>query len=402
MKRLVEDSVMDHTFQKINEVNLTEQEFEESLQLVLMGVKQEKKRPKFRFVPTHKAVIVMAAFFISIPILFFSGIVNFQTLNKGEEKVPQPGINEVKENTEAIVLKTENTSQEGIQAVLNDANILLYGWSPKNSCVAFTIGAEENDHGQLYIWQVGEQEPNSVKDINELNLSITAFYWSPDSQHVIISAQTSTGQTGYIVSSSTLLTNTQLSFFSQPVWSADSTRVAMSVVNPLIIPEVDNEIGAADLAIYDVTSNNMKTVLPASKDYYYVPESWEDEQALVYKKIYFDESSEEALTIDISTLSSRTARLNHVTINGDKLNLEITYTEKIPDPNTPNGFRLEESKEGTIISVGKDVPIYLLKDPHFLIPMDWEGLIINSAILGLLHIYEKDGEVFFISEIYLP
>ncbi|WP_078380769.1 TolB-like translocation protein [Sutcliffiella halmapala] len=402
MKRLVENLEMDHNFQKINQVNLTEQEYEESLQLVLMAVEQEKKRTKYRFIPTHKAVIVIVAFVFSLPILFFSGIVDFQSSNEGKDSVIQPAIDNREEDKEEIVLKAENTTQEGIQAVLNDANIVLYEWSPKNSHVAFTTVTKESDHGQLYIWQVGEPEPKSVKEVNDLVLPITAFYWSPDSQKVVISAGTPSVQWGYVVSSDSLSIVGQLSLFSQPVWSSDSTRIAMSVVNPAIIPEIEKEMGAADLAIYDVTSNNMKTVLPASIDYYYVPRSWEDEQVLVYKKIYFDQSSEEELSIDISTLSSRTARLNHATINGDKLKLEITYTEKVSDPNTPNGFRLEESEGGTIINVGKDIPIYLLKDPSFLIQMDWDEIIINGAIMGLLQIYENDGEVFFISEIYIP
>jgi TolA-binding protein len=100
------------------------------------------------------------------------------------------------------------------------------------------------------------------------------------------------------------------------------------------------------------------------------------------------------------TLDSKTAMLNSAEINGDILNLNITYTEKINDQNDPNGFHLEETEGGTItLSISENVPIYLVKSASSLIQVDWEEVITHR---GLLQLYEKDGEVIFISEIYLP
>lgn len=59
-----------------------------------------------------------------------------------------------------------------------------------------------------------------------------------------------------------------------------------------------------------------------------------------------------------------------------------------------------ETEGGTItLSVSKNVPIYLLKNATSLIPVDWDKVVAHR---GLLQLYEKNGEVVFISEIYIP
>lgn len=100
------------------------------------------------------------------------------------------------------------------------------------------------------------------------------------------------------------------------------------------------------------------------------------------------------------TMNSRTAILNYAEINGEKLSLTITYSEKITDGDAPNGFRLEETGEGTItIGISKDVPIYLLGNASTLIQATWEDVVSRR---GMLQLFENNGEVVFISEIYIP
>lgn len=99
------------------------------------------------------------------------------------------------------------------------------------------------------------------------------------------------------------------------------------------------------------------------------------------------------------TMESKTAMLNNAEINGDILNLNITYTEKMNDKKEPNGFRLEDTLDTKTLSISKNVPIYLLKDPSSVIQVDWEKVVTHR---GLLQIYEKNGKVVFISEIYIP
>lgn len=100
------------------------------------------------------------------------------------------------------------------------------------------------------------------------------------------------------------------------------------------------------------------------------------------------------------TSASKTAMLNGAEIKGDQLLLDITYTNKITDEEAPNGFRLKETGEGTkTLSITKDVPIYILENPHTLTAADWEQI---GSHQRLLQLFEKSGEVVFIMEWYLP
>ncbi|MBE4906536.1 hypothetical protein IMZ08_00510 [Bacillus luteolus] len=100
------------------------------------------------------------------------------------------------------------------------------------------------------------------------------------------------------------------------------------------------------------------------------------------------------------TTISKTAMLNKAEIKDEKLLLDVTYTNKIQDDEAPNGFRLEETSEGTkTVSISKDVPIFLLSDPSRLKEVEWKQVVNHR---GFLQLFEKDGEVVFIWEMYLP
>lgn len=98
--------------------------------------------------------------------------------------------------------------------------------------------------------------------------------------------------------------------------------------------------------------------------------------------------------------SYKTAMVNSAEIKGDKLNINITYTDLIDDDDAPNGFRMVETGEGTkVLNISKDVPIFLLEDPSKSIEATWEQIV---AFKGFIKLFEEDGKVIFISEVYLP
>lgn len=101
------------------------------------------------------------------------------------------------------------------------------------------------------------------------------------------------------------------------------------------------------------------------------------------------------------TTNYKTAILNSFDINGELfVIINITYKNKVIGADAPNGYRLIESSEGTKeISIKKDVPIWMLENPGESVQVTWEEF---TPMSGFLKIYEKDGEVVFISEIYLP
>ncbi|MBD8033493.1 hypothetical protein [Solibacillus merdavium] len=100
------------------------------------------------------------------------------------------------------------------------------------------------------------------------------------------------------------------------------------------------------------------------------------------------------------TTNYKTAILNSFDINEESFDINITYKNKVIDEDAPNGYRLFESGEGTKeISIKKDVPIWMLENPGESVQVTWEEF---APMSGFLKLYEKDGEVVFISEIYLP
>lgn len=100
------------------------------------------------------------------------------------------------------------------------------------------------------------------------------------------------------------------------------------------------------------------------------------------------------------TTISKTAMLNKAEIKDEKLLLDVTYTNKIQDDEAPNGFHLEETSEGTkTVSLSKNVPIFLLDNPSKLKEVEWEQVVNHR---GFLQLFEKEGEVVFIWEMYLP
>lgn len=98
---------------------------------------------------------------------------------------------------------------------------------------------------------------------------------------------------------------------------------------------------------------------------------------------------------------SRTALVQEVILNGNELELSVTYADFVPDPDAPNGFHLDEEETPTTLKVSLDVPIYWLDRSGDLQPMRIETKeLVGEA--GFAEFYERDGEVVFIVERYLP
>ncbi|MFD1737143.1 hypothetical protein ACFSCX_11335 [Bacillus salitolerans] len=102
------------------------------------------------------------------------------------------------------------------------------------------------------------------------------------------------------------------------------------------------------------------------------------------------------------TIDFRTAIYNGADIKGDQLELNITYADMVQDEDSPNGFYLKESEVNDLISINNNVPIYLLNRTGNMYPQNvqWEEVVELGG--GFLKLYEKNGEVIFIIERYLP
>ncbi|MGY3718469.1 hypothetical protein ACWE42_23420 [Sutcliffiella cohnii] len=100
------------------------------------------------------------------------------------------------------------------------------------------------------------------------------------------------------------------------------------------------------------------------------------------------------------TTTYKTAMLNSAKIIDDSLSINITYQDKVTDDEAPNGFRLVETSEGTKdLLIKGGVPILLQENPGMLMEATWEHVVDHR---GFLQLFEKDGEVIFILESYIP
>jgi septal ring factor EnvC (AmiA/AmiB activator) len=100
------------------------------------------------------------------------------------------------------------------------------------------------------------------------------------------------------------------------------------------------------------------------------------------------------------TMDSKTAIVENAEINGGKLDLTVKLAVKVNDEDAPNGFRLEYEDTGNRkISVLKDVPIYLLENASTPVKVSWEEMVNYK---GFIQLFNKNGQVVFISEVYIP
>ncbi|WP_188205527.1 hypothetical protein [Alkalibacillus aidingensis] len=104
----------------------------------------------------------------------------------------------------------------------------------------------------------------------------------------------------------------------------------------------------------------------------------------------------EAISLAMDT---QTAILEDTQNDRGDLEINITYAEKINDDSAPNGFYLEEQDDDTL-TIDRDVPIYMLENPSTLVNVEWDEMERKGG--NFLQLFENDGEVVLIKELYIP
>ena len=166
----------------------------------------------------------------------------------------------------------------------------------------------------------------------------------------------------------------------------------------------DNEDGNTISKLEQTIQDQQETIVDHEKKLTALDE-WEqvmNELSLLKESTYYLQNRLDLQEAVINeTTNYKTAILNSFDINGESfVIINITYKNKVIDADASNGYRLIESSEGTKeISIKKDVPIWMLENPGESVQVTWEEF---APMSGFLKLYEKDGEVVFISEIYLP
>ncbi|MGE4274275.1 MAG: hypothetical protein AB7E31_15670 [Desulfitobacterium sp.] len=173
-----------------------------------------------------------------------------------------------------------NNSQEMTKEKIDSAlgankDIFNITWSPDNTQVLYlqTGNAEKKGLDEAYLWQVGEEKAQFVRDVQPTTRSLS---WSPDSNYFIISEKLGDGSSNSIINAETLKEGSfKPTSMHTPVWSSDSKAIAYG----------SEFHGYGDiwgsLEIYTLGEEDSEYFWRA-KDTYYKVESWDQEGNINY------------------------------------------------------------------------------------------------------------------------
>ncbi|MBO8129759.1 MAG: hypothetical protein H0Z39_11305 [Peptococcaceae bacterium] len=204
------------------------------------------------------------------------------------QKQPSGDLLEVREGT-LQAIRDRLKAREDVYAIT---------LSPNEQFAAFVLGDTQAWYGQMYLWQVGNKKPTAVEGVED---RICKFFWSPDSNYVLVDAGTGPERTGYIVAAEDFHNMIKTSYAFDPQWSPDSQWIAFSKVND-ISPIAMVEPGSVDLVVYNVKTKEQRTIAEGTEELCYMAESWDKNGTLTYKEYLFADMSYRVLTFSLSEL----------------------------------------------------------------------------------------------------
>jgi len=109
-------------------------------------------------------------------------------------------------------------------------DIFKANWSPDATMVVYIEGQNDNTGlDKAYLWQVGEESGEFVRDVSP---TTHGFTWSPDSKYFLISEKLGEGVISSIVQAENLIEEEfKVKSVSTPVWSPDSLYLAFGIEN---------------------------------------------------------------------------------------------------------------------------------------------------------------------------
>ncbi|KUO50243.1 MAG: hypothetical protein APF76_11060 [Desulfitibacter sp. BRH_c19] len=213
------------------------------------------------------------------------------TMNQREELPEQNNIPSQAEHSgdKSQLPDISHYSQRFIKAHLAELkDISLETWSPDQQKVAYIVADQLKETGGIFIWQVGEKEPNAVSEIEG---KIDGFYWSPNSNYAIADIGMSSLRLGEILDAQTYTKVNSINYVGKPVWSPDGNWLALGQVrylNPPIEWELD---GTVDLVMYNINSKETKIIKKANQKEHFRPLHWHEDGVLEYAYNQMDGNS---------------------------------------------------------------------------------------------------------------
>lgn len=242
-----------------------------------------------------KLLIILIVLTLMITLMSCSNETSKTTENNNDTVIAQ---NEDKEDKQIIAqIETDETiTKADIDDNLkNDESVMEIVWSKDSSVVAFTRDIGDYQL-QLYIWVVDVEAEERVLGVDGNLYDIS---WSSNDEYVTVNEGTSTMYNATIVSIKDISIVDNVVCVAGPVWSPDSTQIVFAVLNdkmPSVAVEWD---GTSDLVLYELENKKQEIIVEARNDYYYIPNSWNNE-GIVYSKYYFDDRKSEELLYEFN------------------------------------------------------------------------------------------------------
>lgn len=202
-------------------------------------------------------------------------------------------------------LKLADSSYESIDKFLKEHDNVEYGWSNSKMYAVFKLMDEvvSGNNAVNYMWKVGDSEPYTL---NGVPADIGSYYWSPNDSYLIFDCGTSPARGGEVYWTKSMENVESIGYLSLPVWSPDSKWIAMGIVKS-IPTVVDTSLeGSSDMIIYNIETKERRMIEEGTSEYYLVPDSWDKDGILTYKRFYFNSGSGgEAVTAKPDTSGSK-------------------------------------------------------------------------------------------------
>lgn len=211
------------------------------------------------------------------------------------EKIPEnPAPVEPENGIEALALGDKESNWQNINEILSgNAKVIIKSWSPDNKVIAFAFEEKKYDDLQMYIWLIGQKEPQIVGDVKSI---ISEFQWSPDGKFVLVDCGTGIQRGGYLMTTEKFELIEYIGYVNRAFWSPDSKWLAFgreSAILAAVLLEFD---GSIDLVLYNVLTKEAKILIKATSEVFYMAITWGDDGKLHYlKRSFLDNTKTEEL-----------------------------------------------------------------------------------------------------------
>ncbi|MGD9677628.1 MAG: hypothetical protein AB7V16_04550 [Vulcanibacillus sp.] len=193
---------------------------------------------------------------------------------------------------EKPVLSESTTDFEFIDNQLNLKKDEIYEirWSSDNKFVAYVLGDSLSMYGQLYIWEVGGEEPEMVGNVED---RICELILSPNNEYLLVDIGTSVQRFGVVVSNIEKKKIGEINYIGNAFWTNDSNYLIVGVVSD-IKPSIEIELeGTVDIASYNIKTGEINFIEKGTAEYNFYPVEVREDGTVVYKKSYFDNQIDE-------------------------------------------------------------------------------------------------------------